>query len=406
MKTKILWDKMMEYYKCEKFEFGYFSYIEECNKNNIFPEKKDAFKRKINGIQFIFGGKSPIFLKCDICGNIFTLYEKKFNKRNQAKHKDIIVCSQACLGKKKEIYLKQSVKDGTFWNFGKIVTAEEIEKRLNTIEKKYAEGKPWVIERTGKSLIEYYGEEGANRTVSARKKGLDAYIENNGFPHSNCPHSEESKQQMSESHINFLKSERALEKKYPHPVTGELLDWHENNSITTSLYFENMSEDERLSWSQKTVSRLFLSDGNWGANTKKGYIIHWLLKDNQKYDSSLEEAYFKKLNNDKIFWKKNKSIYIPYIHPITEKKHYYIPDVLIYANNDFENLIEIIEVKPSEFVFSNKDKPYYKITKSKLEALSFFCKSNNLKCTIITELDVKEFLNESKKFKSKQISKS
>lgn len=180
-----------------------------------------------------------------------------------------------------------------------------------------------------------------------------------------------------------------------------MLDWYEWNSYTSKRYTENMTEEEYSAYCLKCVKSFLDREGNLKMHSKTGYIKHWLLEKDQKFDSSFEELYYKKLNDEKIYWKNNLTIYIPYIHPKDNKKHYYVPDVLIYKDKEFEILETIVEVKPSEFVENpnNKKGEYYEITKRKLEALKNFCDINNLNYKVITEKHLGDYSEDKKNHK-------
>jgi hypothetical protein len=125
----------------------------------------------------------------------------------------------------------------------------------------------------------------------------------------------------------------------------------------------------------------------------KGYLLNW--QDNQKvhYLSSYEAVYIHKiLNGNKLFYRQNYKIHIPYIHPEDNEVHQYIPDFIIYEDEERTKIKYIIEVKPYIFLYNpkNNKSSYYEITRVKKEALIRFCENQEFSYKFITELDLCE----------------
>lgn len=90
----------------------------------------------------------------------------------------------------------------------------------------------------------------------------------------------------------------------------------------------------------------------------------------------------------------SESIEIPYQHPITGRRHNYIPDfLLVYIDKHGNKRAELIEIKPaSQAVYerakSRKDKEAYIINEAKWKAAKIFCKKMGLTFRVMTEADL------------------
>ena len=123
-----------------------------------------------------------------------------------------------------------------------------------------------------------------------------------------------------------------------------------------------------------TISRK-LADGT--LKNQYRFVKGWYeRKDGTKewYESSYEKKYMEILDKQDIKWSKRHGIRIQYFDPTTNKNRYYVPDFLVNEN-------EIHEVKPVGR--TNEPKNI-----AKAQAGLEYCLTNNLKYTIITEMDL------------------
>lgn len=122
------------------------------------------------------------------------------------------------------------------------------------------------------------------------------------------------------------------------------------------------------------------------------------------YRSSLELKVFIYLDNhpDIIFWGSEELI-IPYISPKDKRTHRYYPDIIVKMKNS-KGVIEtvMIEIKPSDQVkepmgIKSGKKPTkrmineiitYGVNQAKWDAAREFCRQNNWRFEIMTEIDI------------------
>jgi len=335
-----------------------------------------------------------VTIKCFYCGNLRKIKMRILLQRlstNWLSERITCGCVECNKLKKGDIN-REKAKLGCSPHTGCKVSKEQLDKWRATMKELHPN---WCqSHRKGKSYIEQYGEEKSTEIKDKNSQGVKKYIVENGHPFQGKKHKKSSKIKMSESRNAFLKGDKSKEKKYIDSETGELIDWFENNSRTKKNRWNNLSAEERELISLEATMRYLDRDGNYIMHSKTGYIHHWLLDKDQKFESSYEEAFFNKCNDEKLFWKKNNTIYIPYIHPIKKEKRFYVPDVLLFEDNNFDNITTIIEVKPNKFVENAKNykSDYFEITKSKIEALKDYCNSNNYNCLIITENELGDYL--------------
>ena len=266
----------------------------------------------------------------------------------------------------------------------------EREKTEANIKRMKSEGfkkhKEFVV---GKSIEELYGKEKADSIKNRiREKRLSQKD-----PRTGCTNTKESKQLMSKKRKEFLNKK---EKIYVSPITGELVTYVEWFSQTMLNNWRNKTEEERLYLKEKYIQR-YISGKLVRNKNNSGYHTAWYNigteiegKKDEVYLSNYELFYYLQLDVQKIYYKTNRIIYIPYLSPKDNRVHYYIPDIIIYKDSSFTNIDSIVEVKPYEFAINPKNKKslYYNITKTKLEALTLYCKENNIDMKIITEKEM------------------
>ncbi len=105
----------------------------------------------------------------------------------------------------------------------------------------------------------------------------------------------------------------------------------------------------------------------------------------------------------KVFYRNNLKIYIPYLHPEDNEKHYYCPDVLLYEDQTFNVLHTIVEIKPK--IFLTEDSLYGEITRRKIEQLKTFGIINNYNIQIVTEEGLGEYIEKAKEVHQDKIIK-
>ncbi len=87
----------------------------------------------------------------------------------------------------------------------------------------------------------------------------------------------------------------------------------------------------------------------------------------------------------------SESISIPYMHPLTGKWTFYIPDFLIVSvDKNGRKKAEVVEVKPAkeavlEKAKSKKDKLVYAVNQAKWKAAIAWCHKNGLTFRVLTE---------------------
>jgi hypothetical protein len=91
----------------------------------------------------------------------------------------------------------------------------------------------------------------------------------------------------------------------------------------------------------------------------------------------------------------SEAIRIPYRNPLTGKYTIYVPDFFIaYADKNGKQLVELIEVKPSnqtslkEAGRSRHNQLHAVVNQAKFEAANAYCKQNKIKFRIVTEHDI------------------
>jgi hypothetical protein len=162
------------------------------------------------------------------------------------------------------------------------------------------------------------------------------------------------------------------------PLTGDPCTKAEYQGAITKLKWSGKSNDKKLEITEKSIRKLFdrydmIKHAHWGWHRAWYEDIP-----SQPYRSEWERLYFESLDRDKVYYKSNKTIYIPY-GVSGNKPRYYIPDVLIYKP-DWE-LVEIQEIKPKVFLTDP-------VVQSKFHAAEEYCLERNIKFTIITETEL------------------
>jgi hypothetical protein len=324
--------------------------------------------------KYICFQKSFVDIKCSYCKNLFSINLKDLLKtkiNNKYSYKKTCCKNNECFKNNKRYSISEQTRLGQTSAKGHIVTENQKIKWRNSVLKS-GKLKDYTNSRRGKTIEEIYGKDTACIVKEKIKKCRKLQKE----PHLGCKNSDESKKKMSESAYKKFK-------EYP-----ELIN---TMNIARKKWRDSLTEEQRLYYIKKTIACV---QAKYKYNNHPHWNYHkawWQFKNDkdQITQSSYEVDYMNILDSNKVNYKSNRIIYIPYISPKDNKLHYYVPDLLIYDAN-FENIIGIREVKPYEFAYNpnNKTGIYYKITKAKLNALSYYCNKHNYKYNIVTEEEI------------------
>jgi hypothetical protein len=85
------------------------------------------------------------------------------------------------------------------------------------------------------------------------------------------------------------------------------------------------------------------------------------------------------LDNKKVYYESNKTLYIPY-KKLSGFSAHYIPDFLVY---DGRFVSKVVEIKPSKLINSDTSQRKFKAAES-------VCKYNNVDFVVLTEIDLTE----------------
>lgn len=139
------------------------------------------------------------------------------------------------------------------------------------------------------------------------------------------------------------------------------------------------------------------------------YKTKYFPKNLSKYEGNPDKIYCRSLWERKFckYLDENKNILkwsfepikIPYMSPIDNQMHFYIPDFLIEKKNGTEVETIMVEIKPSKQVKepekNNKSKKTflnesltYAINQQKWSSAKDFCEKNNIQFKIITEKEL------------------
>jgi hypothetical protein len=317
-------------------------------------------------------GLSLVEIECAYCHGLFEIdIGTLLNRTHFSKfgYKNINCNTKECRKEHKRFVISEQTKLNSTSAKGHKVTEDQIKRMLET-NKTSEKVKKQHENRQGKTFEEYFGEEKAKIAKDKIRYARSIQPE----PHLGFKNTEEVKKLMSNKKIEFLEHNPNFSKE---------------QGIRISNSYWSKTEEYRIDRRLKTaigMEKTFRErHRNWG------YHKAWWQTEKDKdqtYQSNYELQYYKLLDSKQILYKSNYIIYLPYISPLDNEKHFYIPDVLIYNSNWV--LEKIAEVKPYEFAYNpnNNDSIYYKITKEKLTTLKDYCILNNLKYSVITEKEL------------------
>jgi hypothetical protein len=110
------------------------------------------------------------------------------------------------------------------------------------------------------------------------------------------------------------------------------------------------------------------------------------------YRSSWELSVFRVLDaHPNVSQWASESITIPYMHPLTGKWTFYIPDLLIvFTDKNGNKRAELVEIKPAKEAYddrakSKRDKAVLAVNKAKWAAAMAWCHKNGLTFRVLTE---------------------
>lgn len=223
------------------------------------------------------------------------------------------------------------------------------------------------VMRKGKSIEELYGKEKADEIKEKIRKAREMQ----SCPRAGKTHSIEAKNKMSSTRLKLLEEN-------PEMIVEQ--------SKRVKKWWADLTMEERGVLRENRIDSL-LSYKRYKAHSVVTKIKNWWTGEDVICESSYEYYCFFQFNLQKVFWKKNTSLKIPYIQPMDYETHWYLPDFLVYAG---DLIVEVGEVKPYEFAYNpkNKTSDYYLITKAKLDALKAECEKMGWKYRVVTELDL------------------
>jgi hypothetical protein len=113
------------------------------------------------------------------------------------------------------------------------------------------------------------------------------------------------------------------------------------------------------------------------------------------YRSSWELSVFRVLDaHPNVTQWASESITIPYMHPLTGKWTFYVPDLLIvFTDKNGVKRAELVEIKPSKETYddrakSKRDKAVLAVNKAKWAAAMAWCHKNGLTFRVLTEIQL------------------
>jgi hypothetical protein len=319
-----------------------------------------------------------INLKCSCCGDIFFAKLGAVLSTLESKYMPTsFICKKpACRSWKKREIIAIQTKLGTTSAQGHVVSDDQKKKYVEIMTNK------GVFERLanqkrGKTIDEMYGSEKASEI---RRKMVENHpVINGSRPHSHYSPTQEVRDRIGKALKEYHNSDEYRSQLVcTNPLTGELCTRAEYQGAVVKLNWNDKSNDEKLGITGKIINKLFdrhdaIKHAHWGWH--KAWYENM---PSQPYRSEWERLYFESLDKDKVYYKSNKKLYIPYSKGgITP--HYYIPDVLIYTS-EWE-LVEIQEIKPSIFLTDP-------IIQAKMSAAKEYCLLRGLKFTIVTETEL------------------
>ncbi len=290
-------------------------------------------------------------LVCYYCGKSFQKSDYSFKKSKEAKWLREIDACKDCISRKKADINKARADAGMSAHTGCKHNPETMKRAA---EKRVAsEGyQKQLKERTGKTLEEFYGKEGAENVISANKEKYQERLVTGIFPHSGTPHSAATRIRQSEARRRLVSE---------HPEISR------EHSKRMKYRWENYSEEEKI----RRVSMF-----SYTRKTKTGVYK------GVRFESTYELAFLMKITEDATITDIERSTnWITYIKP-GGATGIYNPDFTYHQNNERV----IIEVKPSRFL--QEESAYGQITKAKIQAAKVYF--NRARFSVVTEKDIGE----------------
>lgn len=135
-------------------------------------------------------------ITCHYCGEEFARSPYSIRRTREAKWLGHIDACKKCLPTKKADINAARAAAGDSPHTGHKQNPETMKRAAK--KRTESEGYQRMLEeRSGKSLEEFYGEEGAANVRKANKRQHAWRVQKEKWPHSGCPHTDEAKQKMS-----------------------------------------------------------------------------------------------------------------------------------------------------------------------------------------------------------------
>jgi hypothetical protein len=151
--------------------------------------------------------------------------------------------------------------------------------------------------------------------------------------------------------------------------------------------------DPRLGKKHSLESRQLMSTKRMGKHLSHGItgdIKQWHNKLPQHFDSSLEYVVFCMMNIQGLFWEKNTTLRIPYMDD-SGVVRWYIPDILIYSDGLYTQVIKVVEIKPQIYL-DNPNSYFYKNVQTKAQVAKVYGIEHGWNYEFLTEKDVYRYL--------------
>lgn len=303
---------------------------------------------------------------CHYCGEEFERSPHAIRQTRKSKWLAHIDTCKACIPKKKADINAARAAAGDSPHTGHKQDPETMKRAAK--KRIESEGYQRMLEdRTGKTLEEFYGEEGAKNTQEAHKRKRERQAKTGEWPNAGKHHSDEAKQKMSQKRKEWFAED---------PSRVESI--RERNK----QWYANLSEEDRKAFVRKSLKGL-------DRRHKWASMSYWYSDDTFSCHSSYEQKYAERLNAQQLpYIKNNNNLLIPFTHPITGATKYYLPDFIVYTDMTMSEIERVIEVKPSVFLDPNVTTEYAQICQAKERACIEYCESHAYIYERITEQEL------------------
>jgi hypothetical protein len=321
---------------------------------------------------------TTVNLQCSCCGGSFstTLGRVLPTLESHYMPTNFICHKVSCRAWKKREIIAMQTRLGETPAQGHIVSDDQKRKQVGTM-KSLGVFERLAEQKRGKTIDEMYGSEKASEI--RRKMRENNSVINGSKPRAYYSPTPEVRAKIGKTLKDFFKSDEYRSQLVRiNPLTGVPCTKAEYHGAIVKLKWNGKSNDKKSEITEKIIRKLFdrydvIKHAHWGWHRA------WYEETpSQPYRSEWERLYFESLDHDKVHYKSNKTIYIPYVIS-GNKPRYYIPDVLIYKSD--WDLVEIQEIKPKIFLTDP-------VVQSKFHAAEEYCLERNIKFTVITETEL------------------